>query len=272
MPESVVTDANWIKMTTQHVHLWAENAAVGVCQWVAETMGNWQEKGGMTKQWKDNKVREHIREIAQYMRITNKLGIGPEKWDLIIDHCVTQISDMASQRPLWIWFMPDKTICNGQKLKVPLDKFTEVEYPQTKDRIDATPTKQKKFVHNGICLVTPFHLLLFLMKTGERRGGRENLASEVFTNSGPLPHLDLFPCWAIYRYTYSCRSWRFWEEGGWKQYSAILMALSWGWWVNPSDVYINGWNDHFVNHECSNRWSARPQIENPRALGLQGGA
>jgi len=51
LPKSVVADANTIQMLTLHVHVWAKNAGVGVSQWVAETMGIWQEKGGLTTQW-----------------------------------------------------------------------------------------------------------------------------------------------------------------------------------------------------------------------------
>jgi hypothetical protein len=40
--------------------MWAENADVGVSQWAAEKMGIWQDKGGLTTQWIENKVRERI--------------------------------------------------------------------------------------------------------------------------------------------------------------------------------------------------------------------
>jgi len=76
-------------------------------------MGNWQEKGGVTIQWKDNKVWEHIWEIAQSMTISNKQGTGPEQWDLLIHHSNTLISDLASGRPLWNSYMADKTFLNG---------------------------------------------------------------------------------------------------------------------------------------------------------------
>jgi hypothetical protein len=48
--KSVVTDANTIQMPTLQVRVWAENAGVGVSLWAAETMGIWQDKGGLTTQ------------------------------------------------------------------------------------------------------------------------------------------------------------------------------------------------------------------------------
>jgi len=47
-------------MPTLQVRISAENAGVGVSQWAAETVGIWQDKGGLTTQQIDNKVREHI--------------------------------------------------------------------------------------------------------------------------------------------------------------------------------------------------------------------
>jgi len=52
-------------------------------------MGIWQDKGGLTTQQIDNKVRERVWEIAQSMSIINKQGPSPEQWDLLIDRCVT---------------------------------------------------------------------------------------------------------------------------------------------------------------------------------------
>jgi len=61
----------------------------------------WQDKGGLTTQRIDNKVRERICEIAQSMSIINEQGTRPEQWDLLIDCCVTRISELESKRPLW---------------------------------------------------------------------------------------------------------------------------------------------------------------------------
>jgi hypothetical protein len=79
-------------MPTLQVHVWAENAGVGVSQWAAESRGIWQNKGGLTTQQIDNTVTERIWEIAQSMSIINKQGAGPEQWALLIDRCVTRIS------------------------------------------------------------------------------------------------------------------------------------------------------------------------------------
>ena len=87
-------------MRTLHVRVWAENPSVGVSQWAAETMGISQDEGGLTTQQIDNKVRMHVWEIAQSMSIVNKQGAGPEEWDLLMDRCVTGISDLESKRPL----------------------------------------------------------------------------------------------------------------------------------------------------------------------------
>jgi len=66
-------------MPTLQVCVWAENAGDGVSQWAAETMGIWQDKGGLTTQRMDDRVRECIWEIAQSMRIINRQGASPEQ-------------------------------------------------------------------------------------------------------------------------------------------------------------------------------------------------
>jgi hypothetical protein len=184
-------------MPTLQVRVWAENAGVGVSQWAAETMGIWQEKGGLTTQRKDNKVRERVWEIAQSMSISNKLGAGPEQWDLLIDRCVVRISDLAPKRPLWKRYKADKTILDGQKLKAALDEFAEVGLRRRKNRIDETPTKKRKFVHVGMYFIAPMLLLLFLMMCRYRRRRGRNPGSQVFADKGALRRLDRFPCRAI---------------------------------------------------------------------------
>jgi len=81
--------------------MWAENAGVGVSQWAPETIGIWQDKGVLTTQWIDNKVRERIWEIAQSISIINNQGTSPDQWDLLIDRCVTPICDLECKRPHW---------------------------------------------------------------------------------------------------------------------------------------------------------------------------
>jgi len=73
-------------MPTVQVQVWAENTCVGVSQWEADTVGIWQEMGGLTTQWKDNKLREHVWEIAQSMTISNKQGAMHDQWDLLINY------------------------------------------------------------------------------------------------------------------------------------------------------------------------------------------
>jgi hypothetical protein len=89
LPKSVVADANTIQIPPLQVLLWAENAGVVVSQRAAGTMGIWQDKSGLTTQRMDNKVMEHVSEIAQSMMIINKQGASPEQWNLLINRCVT---------------------------------------------------------------------------------------------------------------------------------------------------------------------------------------
>ena len=184
-------------MPTLQVCVWAENAGVGVSQWAAETMGIWQDKGGLTTQRIDNNVRERDWEIAQSMSIINKQGAGPEQWDLLIDCCITQISELESKRPLWKQYMADKTNFDGQKLKAALDEFVEVDLRRRKNRLEETLTKNRKLVHVGIYFIAPMLLLLFLMICRSRRRRGTNLGSQVFADKSAFGRLDRFPCRAI---------------------------------------------------------------------------
>jgi len=150
-------------MPTLHVRVWAENAGVGVSQWAAETMGIWQDKGGLTTQWMNNKVRERVWEIAHSMSIINKQGSSPEQWDLLIDRRVTRISELESKRPLWKRYIADRTNLNGQKVNAALDEFAEVGLRRRKNRLEETPTKKRKLMHVGMYFIAPMLLLLFLM-------------------------------------------------------------------------------------------------------------
>jgi len=150
-------------MPTQQLRLWAKNAGVIVSQWAADTMGIQQEKGDLTMQWKDNKVRERIWEIAQCMSISNKLGAGPEQWNLLIHCCVTWISDLISKRLLWKRYMADQTILDGQKLKAAVEEFMETCLRREMNRIHATPTQKRIFIHVGMYLIAPMLILLSLM-------------------------------------------------------------------------------------------------------------
>jgi hypothetical protein len=134
-------------MPTVHVHVWAENARVGVSQGATETMGIWLDKGDLTTQRIDNQVREHVREITKSMGIINKQGSGPEQWDVLIDCCVTQNSDLVSKRLLGKRYMADKTNLDGQKLKEALNEFVGVRLRRTKNWLEDIATKKSKFVH-----------------------------------------------------------------------------------------------------------------------------
>jgi len=124
-PNSVVFDANTIQLATRQVCVGAENTGFGVRQGAAETKVIWQDKGGLTTQWIDNKMRECFWEIAQSMSLINKQGAGPERSDHLTDCCITRTSDLASQRPLWKQYKADKTNLEVEKLKAALDKFAE---------------------------------------------------------------------------------------------------------------------------------------------------
>jgi len=184
-------------MPTLHVHIRGENAGVGVSQWAADTMGIWQDKGGLKTQWIDNKVRERISEIAQSLSIINKQGADPMQWDLLIDCCVTQISELESEKPLWKRYMADETKLDGQKLNAALDKFAEVGLRQTKNRLEETPTKKRKLVHVGMYFIAPMLLLLILMMGRSRRRRGRNLRSQFFADKGALRPVERFPCRSI---------------------------------------------------------------------------
>jgi hypothetical protein len=156
-------------MPTNQACVWAENAGVGVSQWAAETMGIRQDKGGLTTQRMDNKVRERVWETAPSMSIIDMQCAGPEQWDLLIDHCITRISELGSKRSLWKQFMADKTNLEVQKLKAALDEWAQVHLHQRKNRLEETPTKNRKHVHVGMYFISPMLLLLFL-KMCRRRG------------------------------------------------------------------------------------------------------
>jgi len=255
-------------MPTLQGGIWAEIVGVGVSQWAAETMGIWQDTGGLTTQRIDNKVREHVWDIAQSMNIINKQGGGPKQYNLLIDHFSTRMSDQASTTLLRNRYITDQTKLYCQKLKAARFGFAVVGLHWREIMLDETPTKKKKLMHDGMNFISPRYLLCALMMCRYRRWRGSNLGSQVLTDKGELRLHDRFPCWVLSLYHFLCGSPHCWEEGGWKQYSAILMAVAWGWWINTSDSYIIRWYNHFANHECCNCRSARPQPENPWALGL----
>jgi len=184
-------------MPTLQVRFWAENSSVGVSQWAAESSSISQDRGGLTTQRIDNKVRERVWEIAQYMSISNMQGAGPEQWDLLIHWCVTQTGDLASNRPLWKRYLADKTNLDVHILKKGLDKFVQVGVCQTKNRHGETSTTKKKLVHIGMYFIAPMLLSFLLMMSGWRgRWGRQ-LGSQVVTDEGASRCLDRSLCRAI---------------------------------------------------------------------------
>jgi len=197
LPNSVDIDANTIQMPTQRVRLWADNACIGVSSSVAEALWIWQEKCGWTTQQKENDVREGIWVIAQSMMISNKHGTRPEKWDLLIDRCITPISNLVSQRPLWKWNIADHTILDGKNLKAALDKFAEVGLRWRKNWIDETLTQMRKYIHVGMYFIAQMVVLPFLMIWRYTREWGRKLGSQGFTNNGPWQCLNRFTCRVI---------------------------------------------------------------------------
>jgi hypothetical protein len=60
-------------MPIHQSRLWTETSAVGVSQWVAETVRIWQKKGGLTLQTNDIIVTEQVWQIAKSNNISNSL-------------------------------------------------------------------------------------------------------------------------------------------------------------------------------------------------------
>jgi len=199
----------------------------------------WQDRGGLTTQWIDNEVRERVCEIAKPISVMNRQGAAPEQSNLVIALCIPQLSDLASEWPLWKLCMADKPNLDGHKLKAALDEFAEVGLRERNNWLDKTPTKKRRLVHVGMYFMTPMHLLLILMMCRQRKQQGRNLGSPVFAIQGALQRIDQFPCRAIQLYHPLCGSRHCCKEGGWKQYSAILIALAWRWWIDTSDSYIH---------------------------------
>ena len=143
----VVAVADTIQMPTLQVHVWARNTSVGVGQCAAETMGIGHNAGGLTAQRIDNIVRARMWEIPQSISIINKQGTSPKRWDLLINRCISRISDLASKWPLSKWYMVDKTNLDAQKVKEALDELMEVGLRERKNWLENTSTEKRKHVH-----------------------------------------------------------------------------------------------------------------------------
>jgi len=246
-------------MPTLQVRVWAENAGVGVSQWAAETMGIWQGKGGLTTQQIDNKVRERVGEISQSMSIINQQGAGLEQWDLLIDHCVTRISELESKRPLWKRYMADKTNLDSRKLKAALDGFAEVGLRWTKNRLEETPTKKRKLVLVGMYFITPMLILLFLMMCSSRRRPGRNLGSQVFADKCALRRLERFPCRAteLYHRLYGFR--HCWEQGWVK----TILSYSHGTCLGRMNRYFWYLHQSSIWPFCQSRTLQSPVCQTP---------
>jgi len=72
------------------------------------------------------------------MSSRTKLGTEPKQWDLLMNLCITGMSDLASKRPHWKCYMADNTIHDGQKLKAVLAIFAAFGLYRRKNRIDNT--------------------------------------------------------------------------------------------------------------------------------------
>jgi len=195
--KSVVTDANSIQMPTLQVRIWAENAGVGVSHLAAETMGVWWDKGDLTTQQINDKVRECFWEITQSVTFINKQGPGPEQWDLVINRCITRISDLGTILPLCKWYITAKTDLNGQKLKPALDEFTAVGFCWRKIRLYKTPTGMRNLVQIGMYYIAPMLPWILPMLCRFSRQWGWNLRLQVFTGIDLLQCLNRCPCRTI---------------------------------------------------------------------------
>ena len=117
----------------------------------------------MKTQSQDNELRKFFWEIAQSMSVSKKLGCSPKLSNLPIDHCVTRISELAPQRLFWKRYMAAKSMFNGQRRKGVLDKVSEIDLSQEKNRINKVLTKERKFVFTDMYFLTLLNLLLILI-------------------------------------------------------------------------------------------------------------
>jgi hypothetical protein len=131
--------------------------------------GIWQDQGGLTTQRIDNKVRERIWEIAQSIRIINQQGAGLEQWDLLINRCVTRLSEQESKRLLWKWYIAIKTNLDGHTLKAARHEFADVVLRRRNNQLEETPTKKRKLMYIGIHFIAVMIHCLFLKICRSRR-------------------------------------------------------------------------------------------------------
>jgi len=111
----------------------------------------------------------------------NKQCTGPEQWDLIIDCCVTRISDLAFKSLPWTQFMADKTYLDGQNLMAALDKFAEAGLRRRKNRLADTSANKRNLIHIVMHFIAPMLLLFVRMMPRYRRRWGRNLQSQGFS-------------------------------------------------------------------------------------------
>jgi len=111
----------------------------------------------------------------------NKQCTGPEQWDLIIDRCVTRISDLAFKSLPWTQFMADKTYLDGQNLMAALDKFAEAGLRRRKNRLADTPANKRNLIHIVMHFIAPMLLLFVRMMPRYRGRWGRNLRSQGFS-------------------------------------------------------------------------------------------
>jgi hypothetical protein len=96
----------------------------------------------------DNKVRERVWEIAKAMSIINKQGGSSMQRDLKMDHCVTPISNLEPEMPLWKCYIAGRTNLDRSKPKPAPDKYLEVDLCRGKHRFEQTMTKKRNLVQD----------------------------------------------------------------------------------------------------------------------------
>jgi hypothetical protein len=83
------------------------------------------------------------------MTIINNEAAGLRQRDLLLDHCVTELSNLVSNMPLWKCKLADKNNFDNETLKAALYLFTEIGSYHIKNMLQEMTTKKRKLVHIG---------------------------------------------------------------------------------------------------------------------------
>jgi hypothetical protein len=170
----------------------------------------------LTPQWKNCKLREQTWEIVQSMSISTIQHTVQEQRDLLLERCITLMSDLISKRLLWKWYMADKTHLNHQKLKAACDKINEVGIHRETNSIDKTSSTMWKFTHVGMTFIALKLRLLFFTMCKFRKHQERILRSQVITYNGAFRRLNRYPSLAILPSHHLCGS-RHWLDDGWQK-------------------------------------------------------